>query len=145
MSVAALSMMLLTLERQPPGVTCVIGELAIDGSPFCFTLEDHPGAIPAGSYRVVLTTSDRARRGILWTPDEACHRLPLLLAVPGHLGVRMHAGNTDKDTAGCILVGSWHGGEYLTKSRDSLESLMDMLEVAALAKRAVRIDITDAT
>lgn len=85
------------------------GRLDIDGTYFCDTLEPtwrslgpgRPGhkiagrtAIPDGRYPVVVTYSPRFGR---W--------LPLLLHVPQFEGIRIHAGNTPDDTAGCILVG----------------------------------------
>lgn len=141
----------LRLERHLPGLTCTIGDLTIDGEPFTHTLEDLPRTakipgetcIPAGIYRVELTESPAVRRGALWSPNEK-GLLPLLVGVPGFEGVRIHAGNSDKDTRGCILVGSWRGGEFLYNSRDALASLMDMLEIAVIAKRPIWIDIRDA-
>ena len=57
-----------------------------------------PFAIPEGRYAVVIT----------WSPKFNAW-LPVLLGGPdfNHLfkGIRIHAGNTAKDTAGCILVG----------------------------------------
>lgn len=140
----------LVLERHPPGLTCTIGELTIDGEPFTFTLEDLPqpkkiaGAtrIPAGLYRVVLTPSPAAKAGILWSPHKE-HVLPLLLSVPGFEGIRIHAGNNDNDVKGCIAVGSWRGGEFLYNSRDALESLMDMLEIANISGRQITIEVRD--
>lgn len=53
-----------------------------------------PFAIPEGRYAVVITFSPKMKK---W--------LPLLLGVPMFQGIRIHAGNTAKDTLGCILVG----------------------------------------
>ena len=95
----------LTLQRIAKDKAYTLGTLSIDGEKFCHTLEPTwrkpearkvPGrtAIPAGRYPVVITYSPKFDK---W--------LPLLLHVPMFEGVRIHAGNTAEDTAGCILVG----------------------------------------
>ena len=82
-----------------------IGKMYIDGTYFCDTLEDKvrdigetkiagETAIPYGRYKVVVNMSP-------WFKRE----LPLLLNVPRFEGIRIHRGNTDKDSSGCILVG----------------------------------------
>ena len=53
-----------------------------------------PFAIPEGRYAVVISWSPKMKK---W--------LPILLGVPMFSGIRIHAGNTARDTAGCILVG----------------------------------------
>ena len=74
-------------------------------------------AIPEGSYRVVVTKSRRFQK-----------YLPLLVGVPGFEGVRIHAGNTSRDTEGCILVGhNLQVGKVLW-SRITLEKLMKLIE-----------------
>ena len=74
-------------------------------------------AIPEGSYRVVVTKSQRFQK-----------YLPLLVGVPGFEGVRIHAGNTSRDTEGCILVGQNLQVGKVLWSRITLERLMKLIE-----------------
>lgn len=78
------------------------GLMLLNDGYFCKTLEDvvrigpkviGQTAIPSGRYKVVLSLSQHFK--IL---------LPEILNVPGFSGVRIHGGNTDADTEGCILV-----------------------------------------
>ena len=74
-------------------------------------------AIPEGTYRVVTTYSLRFRK-----------YLPLLVGVPGFEGVRIHAGNTSRDTEGCILAGQNLQVGKVLWSRITLEKLMKLIE-----------------
>jgi hypothetical protein len=81
----------------------IIGDLFIDGVFFCHTLEDEKRsdgikvygetAIPDGLYDVKVTMSNRFKR-----------LMPAILDVPMFKGIRMHGGNTSKDSHGCPLV-----------------------------------------
>lgn len=51
-------------------------------------------AIPSGKYQVTLTYSPKFRK-----------YLPLVNDVKCFSGIRFHAGNTNRDTEGCILLG----------------------------------------
>ena len=122
----------LHLLRSFPQETETIGDLFVDGQWFCHTLEDRirpvdapkvPGetAIPCGDYSVVITFSPKFRRD-----------LPLLVDVPGFSGIRIHPGNTQFDTEGCILVGTEIGPEHksVLNSRDAFAKLFQVLEAA---------------
>lgn len=120
----------LILQRKPSLPHATLGFLrGTDGLMICNTLEDvvreRPGepveawkikgetAIPAGRYQVLITRSARFGKD-----------LPLLVGVPGFAGIRIHAGNTDADTEGCILVGRRVAGDALLESRFALLDVM---------------------
>ncbi len=86
--------MLLRIYRSLPQGNAICGQLYVDGELFCDTLERADVAIPAGFYPVTLTVSPRFGE-----------ILPLIGNVVGRTGIRIHAGNLTRDTAGCILVG----------------------------------------
>lgn len=106
--------MRITLIRIANKPNYCIGKLYIDGVYFCDTLEDvdrglddtmseneilslkvkGQTAIPTGIYPISITYSPKYKR-----------MMPLLNNVKGYSGIRIHSGNTAKDTEGCLLVG----------------------------------------
>lgn len=121
-----------------------IGTLDVDGTFVCHTLEDRvrrddpttvadegqkvagTTAIPAGRYRVMLTESDRVIAGSLWSPRPD-NKLPLLVDVRGFTGIRIHSGNTDRNTEGCILVGRVRAVDAIFESRPALTALIEQI------------------
>jgi hypothetical protein len=92
----------------------------------CYVLEDTvraPGvkiqnetAIPAGRYRVIVDWSNRFRK-------FAFH----ILDVPNFSGIRIHSGNTDQDTDGCLLVGQERSLNAVLLSHNAFVALWDKL------------------
>ncbi len=98
--------MKLKLIRDQRGADHTYGKLYINDNYFCETIEDeeraqkvmHETAIPKGTYRVILNFSNRFQQ-----------RMPLLLNVPNFSGIRIHSGNTDDDSSGCVILGRTRG------------------------------------
>ncbi len=125
----------LTLFRFRPSESSVIGSLSLETDKaeefLCYTLEDRvrevddtaevskwkvkgATAIPRGRYQILKTFSNRFGRDMLQIMD-----------VPGFEGIRIHAGNSEHDTEGCVLVGtatssSLTGAQTIVHSRDAL-------------------------
>ena len=116
----------LLLHRRWYTDDAILGELSIAGGRECYSLENRAVAIPAGRYRVILTPSERAAQGTLWSP-RADHVLPLLVNVPGRSGIRMHAGNSSINFEGCIGVGRKRDDDAIEESRVELIALMAKL------------------
>lgn len=118
----------LTLKRTKLAPTSLLGELYIDTTRWCYTLEplptraEHP-AIPGGFYALDVSPTHNDR---LWTPyADRC--LPRLHAVPGREGILIHAGNHSTDTLGCIILGFTQQADSVASSRDAVKALIDLL------------------
>ena len=128
--------MILILDRKYKLPTYTIGKLYIDGEYFCDTLEDKDRgltdgmtvseiskikikketAIPTGTYKVTITYSNRFKKN-----------MPLINNVKGFEGIRIHSGNTNQDTEGCILVGFNKVKGNVINSRDTYNKLFSIL------------------
>ena len=86
-------------------------------------------AIPTGTYRVIISYSNKFKR-----------QMPLLLNVPGFLGIRIHSGNTEKDTEGCLIVGKNKVVGKVIESKDTYNKLFSIL-CEANKKEAIKITI----
>ena len=138
--------MLITVQRRPSFKGATIGELFLDGIHECWSLEDEireisgkpvtewkvdgKTAIPAGKYRIAMTTSPRFGRV-----------LPLVMNVPGFTGVRIHSGNTAADTDGCLLVGEEAQETAVTRSKEALLELMAAVDMAIEGGEQVWIEV----
>lgn len=139
----------ITLNRIAKKSKYTIGKLYIDGEYFCDTIEDTDRgltqtmtdtqikskkvhgqtAIPTGTYRIIISYSNKFKR-----------QMPLLLNVPGFLGIRIHSGNTEKDTEGCLIVGKNKVVGKVIESKDTYNKLFSIL-CEANKKEAIKITI----
>jgi hypothetical protein len=141
----------LTLYRKWYTALTTIGELYINGTKFCFVLEDvcrdlnrdgdlkdageikvdGKTCIPAGRYQVIIDRSTRFKKD-----------MPLLINVPGFGGIRIHNGNYAGDTDGCLLLGSSKSADFVGNSRDTFDRFFLRLK-ALLKTHKVYITIKD--
>ena len=80
-----------------------------------------PCAIPEGEYRISMTYSPKYKRQLpLITGDSRFNSL--------WQGIRIHAGNTAKDTQGCILVGENKIVGTVVNSRLTLQKVLKLFK-----------------
>lgn len=108
-----------------------IGRLYLNDTYLCDTLEpSHPVCIDNGCYPLDFTYSPKFKK-----------IMPLLCNTSNRIGIRIHWGNTAKDTSGCILLGKNDKIGYLSNSIAScylVFSLMDSLR--KFTKLSIRIE-----
>ncbi len=109
---------MLTLVRYTRTETAILGSLYLNGAFVCYTLENEAKAIPCGMYTVQNSKSPKFKR-----------ELPLIYnstTVKASRGIRIHRGNSAKDSQGCVLVGMGRNGDRLTESTPA-ETMVTMI------------------
>lgn len=129
--------MKLTLKRTDFTADSTIGNLYINDKFFSYCLEDKDRglnqsmniieikarkvfgltAIPYGTYKVVLSMSNRFKR-----------LMPEILNVKGFEGIRIHRGNTAADSSGCLIVGLKKSPNSVYESTAAETALMRLLQ-----------------
>lgn len=131
-------MAVIEVKRFEFGTNYTIGKMYIDGIYECYTLErevfphSRKPAIPAGTYEVVIDDSTRFKRP-----------MPHILNVPGYEGIRIHKGNTDADTEGCILLGTgWAGVDFISNSAVAFDKFFSKLQELLGAGEKVSLTVS---
>lgn len=118
--------MKLILQRSAMSIEGTFGILSLAGIPLCVTCEDpwldnrrNISCIPAGTYKCVPHNGTKYKN--VWR----------LLNVEARSAILIHAGNTEDDTQGCILVGrkigKLGGKPAILESRAALNHLRETL------------------
>lgn len=116
--------MLLDVKRQRKTVDGIMGIMTIDVEPFtCFTVENLGKSIPAGTYDVDFTWSNKFRRFMphIIVPDRDA------LAPFGDAGIRIHVANFASSLEGCIGVGEIQNENAVYASRKAFDRLFRII------------------
>ena len=143
-------MMRILIDRAWKKADYTISRLFVDGERWCEALEDTDRglkdsmrteeikakkiygktAIPSGKYVVTMTYSPKFRRN-----------LPLVNDVKCFSGIRIHAGNTNQDTSGCILPGKNTKVGMVTDSTYWTDRLINAIKLSIDRGEMVLIEI----
>ena len=148
--------MKIKVSRYSKNNESTLGAFFIDGVFQCHTLEDEQRTvkvmsetrIPEGTYTIELAKwgDHHVKYGKLF---PTMHKGMLLLKdVPGFQGILIHIGNTDEDTAGCLLVGMQANNNKqmdgaLMSSTEAYKKIYPPIAAAIEAKIPVTITIED--
>lgn len=153
--------MKILVDRKWKKETYTIGNLYVNGSLFCNTLEDRDRnikqtdnlstikskkiygetAIPIGKYKITLDITSPKYSAVKWYKNLCQGKMPRLLDVPGFEGILIHPGNTPFDTYGCILVGKNTIKGQVTQSKDTFSKLYKLMKAAENRGETIEIEI----
>lgn len=87
----------LIVKRFPRIGLALPGEMFVDNTHVCWTLENADEAIPTGRYKITMYPSPKFKQ-----------MMPLLNDVPGRFNIEIHWGSFPQNYEGCIGVGELH-------------------------------------
>lgn len=125
---------MLTLIRDVKGDKAILGKLYLNGALVCYTLENAAKSIPIGCYNVQNSKSPKFKRELplLWNSGVSSSR-----------GIRIHRGNTAKDSQGCILVGMGRNYARPTAEPSLLESALAETMITMLCRSVTELIVTE--
>lgn len=111
----------MTLERLHFTDKSTIGEIHLDGTRFCYSLElscrkaskDGKLAIPCGRYEICMTYSTKFDKD-----------MPEIMDVPGRTGIRIHPANYPSELLGCVAPGLKYDTDSIYDSRKAFDLLL---------------------
>lgn len=104
------------LIREETIEDAVMGSLYVGGVILCSTLENEKTLIPTGTYKLNVSKSPKFGRMLPLVYNEK---------VPMVRGIRIHVGNSVKDSSGCVLVGE-RAGNKLLNSRSMEQAITEI-------------------
>lgn len=87
-------------------------------------------AIPIGEYDITLNVISPKFQQKQYYKDFCNGRLPRVLDVPGFDGILWHRGRTERDSAGCLILGYNTIKGQVTNSQQAFEKLYNILSDA---------------
>ncbi|MGA6117027.1 DUF5675 family protein [Sphingobacterium anhuiense] len=140
--------------RKQQGKNSTLSEIYLNNQFICYGLEDIPRtkkipgstSIPLGIYPLGFN-KDGGMNGNYYDRFPKLHRSMIeIKSIPGFSYVYIHIGNTHKETAGCLLVGTGyffeHGDYRLVRSVTAYKKLYALL-VDMMVSGEVFIEMTE--
>ena len=138
----------LELMRHTFKPTYTMSKLNVNGKYFCDVIEDTTRdlnmdgdlndsgegkiygktSIPYGRYEVQITMSNRFKK-----------ILPILIGVKGFEGIRIHSGNSEVDSLGCLIVGENKEVGKVINSRIVMDKLMNIFNTHKMEKHYITV------
>lgn len=139
-----------------------IGHIYVDGQYICDSIEDtdrmldqtmsineilkkkikSQTAIPTGTYNVLMNVVSPKFSLKQYYMDICKGKVPRLDNVPGWSGVLIHVGNTEKNSAGCIIVGKNLVKGQVLQSKQCFENLYHLMDISHRIGDRITITIT---
>jgi hypothetical protein len=144
------SIMELILRRETESSEWTQGKIYIDNVYQCFSLEDQSQIkkvmaetrIPAGRYEIKLRKDGTHHEKYAKLYPTMHKGMFWLQNVPGFQFILIHQGNTDDDSAGCILVGDKFSNGKIVAGTSSLAYIKLYKKVIPAFDRKERVFIT---